>query len=148
MTITQALTTSFKVEIGQALHNFTAGTGDTFNIALIVPNADQVGNFGAGTTNYSDLGVDEVTGAGYTARGIALTSVTPVADGTTAVFDFADATFSGVTLTTRGALIFNTSQGDRAVAVLDFGSDRVVTGGDIEIIFPAPAAASAIIRLT
>lgn len=147
MTITQALATTFKVELGQGIHNFTTG-GDTFRIALIKPNDEQVGNHNAATTNYSDLGADEVTGTGYTAGGIDLTNVTPVADGVTAVFDFGDATFSTVTLTTRGALIYNSTDSNRAVAVLDFGSDRVVTGGDIEIIFPAAVAASAIIRLT
>lgn len=148
MAVTQAVCNSFKVELAQGIHNFTAGTGDTFNIALFRDTASIVGTFGAGTTNYSEMGADEVTGTGYTAGGIALTSVTPVLDGSTAVLDFDNAIFSTVTLTTRGALIYNTSDGNRAVAVLDFGSDRTATAGDLEIQFPAPTAAAAILRIT
>lgn len=146
MAITQALTTSFKLELAQGIHNFASG-GDTFRMALIRPNEDQTGNYGPSTTNYSELGADEVTGTGYTAGGLDLTSVTPVADGPIAVLDFADITFTSVTLTARGALIYNSSQSNRAVAVLDFGINRVANNRNFGIVFPIPTSADAIIRL-
>lgn len=147
MAITQAMATSFKTELLQALHDFTAATGDSFKLALFRATASIVGTFGAGTTNYSDMGADEASGTNYAAGGSALTNVTPTNSGTTAFTDFADLVFSNVTITASGALIYNDTQADRAVAVLDFGSDKTATGADFTIIFPAAAAATAIIRL-
>lgn len=147
MAITQALTTSFKVELMQALHDFDNPGGNTFNLALFRATASIVGTFGAGTTNYSDMGADEATGANYSAGGQALSAVTPTSSGTTAFTDFADEVFTNVTITTSGCLIYNVSNGNRSVAVFNFGSDKTATAGDLTIIFPTADASNAIIRL-
>lgn len=141
MAITQALCSSFKVELGQGLHNFTNGTGNVFKIALYTSSA----TLGASTTVYSST--NEITGTGYVAGGATLTNVTPVLSGSTAIFDFADVTWSASTFTARGALIYNSTNGNRAVMVLDFGSDKTSTAGDFTIIFPAPDASNAILRI-
>ena len=147
MAITQAMCTSFKVELLTGGHNFTNTTGDTFNLALFRATASISGTFGAGTTNYSDMGADEASGANYSAGGDALTNVTPTSSGTTAFTDFSDLVFSNVTITTSGCLIYNTSLSDAAVAVFDFGGDKTATAGDLTIIFPTADASNAIIRL-
>lgn len=147
MAITQAMCTSFKVELMQAVHNFTNSTGNTFKLALFRAQASIVGSFGAGTTNYSDMGADEASGTNYTAGGSALTNVTPTSSGTTAYTDFADLVFSNVTITTSGCLIYNSSASDKSVAVFNFGGDKTATAGDLTIIFPTADASNAIIRL-
>jgi hypothetical protein len=141
--------TSFKVELLKGVHNFTASTGNTFKIALLKAAAAGSGTFGAATTAYGNLGSDELgNGSGYTTGGNTLVSVTPVADGTTAICDFSDTTWSAATFTTSGALIYNdTAAGDPACAVLSFGGDQTVSSGDFQIQFPAAAAATAIIRI-
>ena len=142
MAISQAMCTSFKVELLQGVHNFTNSSGNTFNIALYTSSA----SLGAGTTAYTTS--NEVSGTNYTAKGQALTNVTPTSSSTTALTDFTDETFSNVTLTARGALIFNDSaSGDPAVCVLDFGSDKSASSGDFTIVFPASDASNAIIRI-
>ena len=88
-----------------------------------------------------------MSGTGYSAGGSALTNVTPSADGTTAITDFADLTFSSSTITARGALIYNDSVSDKAVLVLDFGADKASSSGDFTIQFPAKAATTAIVRI-
>lgn len=149
ITITTAMPTSFKVELFKAVHNFTASTGNTFKIALLKAASAGSGTFGAATTSYSNLSTDELSnGSGYTTGGNTLTSVTPTSDGTTAICDFADTTWSSATFTTCGALIYNdTAAGDPACAVLSFGGDQQVSSGDFQIQFPAAAAATAIIRI-
>ncbi len=148
ISITTAMPTSFKVEILKAVHDFTASTGDTFKIALLKAAAAGSGTFGAATTNYSNLGSDELgSGSGYTTGGNTLVSVTPVADGTTAICDFDNTTWSAATFTTSGALIYNDTSSDTAVAVLSFGGDQQVSSGDFQIQFPTAAAATAIIRI-
>jgi hypothetical protein len=148
ITITTAMPTSFKVEILKAVHNFTASTGNTFKIALFKAAAAGSGTFGAATTNYSQMGTDELaTASGYTQPGNTLTSVTPVADGTTAVCDFADTSWTSASFTTSGALIYNSTASGAACAVLSFGGDQSVSSGDFTIQFPAPAASTAIIRI-
>jgi hypothetical protein len=151
ITVTTAMPTSFKVEILKAVHNFTASTGNTFKIALMKATAAGSGTYGAGTTSYTTLtgNSDEVAnGNGYTTGGNTLTSVTPVADGTTAICDFADTTWTSATFTSCGAIIYNdTASGDPACAVLSFGGDQTVSSGDFQIQFPAAAAATAIIRI-
>jgi hypothetical protein len=142
MAITQALCTSWKVEILTGIHNFTNGTGDAFKIALYTAAA----TLGASTTAYSTT--DEISGTGYSAGGAALTTVTPTSSGTTAIVDFVDVSWSSATFTARGALIYNSSKANRAVGVLDFGSDKSVTGGTFTIIFPAATAADALIRIS
>lgn len=141
MAISQALCLSFKTEMVQGLHDFTASTGDVFKIALFTSAA----NLGANTTVYSSPG--EVTGTGYSAGGATLTTITPVLSGSTAIVDFADVTWTGATFTARGALIYNSTNGDRAVMVLDFGADKTVTSGNFTITMPVPDASNAILRI-
>ena len=142
MAITSAVCTSFKVEILKGVHNFTATTGNTFNIALYTSDA----SLGAGTTAYTTS--NEVSGTGYTAKGNALTSVTPVASSTTAVCDFSDTSFTSASFTARGCLIFNDSAtGDPAVCAIDFGADKTVRSGTFTIQFPTADASNAIIRI-
>jgi hypothetical protein len=142
MAITQALPTSFKVELLTATHNFTASTGDVFKIALYTSSA----TLDATTTAYTTS--NEVPSTGnYSAGGNTLTNVTPTSSGTTALTDFADTTWASATITARGALIYNSSKSNKSVAVLDFGGDKTSTNGDFTIIFPAATASDAIIRI-
>ena len=134
--ISQTLTTSFKEQLFLAVHDFST---DTFNIALYAASA----NLGATTTVYTATG--EVTGSGYVAGGIALTGTTVTVSGTTAFVDFATAVFSA-TVTARGALIYNVSKGNKAVAVLDFGADKTSTA-TLTVTMPANTSTSALIRL-
>ncbi len=138
----QAVANSFKVELGTGTHNFTASTGDTFRIALYTSAA----NIGASTTAYTTTG-EVANGNGYTTGGATLVNVTPVLSGSTAVFDFGDALWTSATFTARGAMIYNTSKANRAVLILDFGSDQTVTNGTFSVVFPAPDASNAILRL-
>lgn len=139
--ITQAMCTSFKVEILQGTHNLTASTGDTFKIALYSSSA----SIDASTTVYS--ATNEITGTGYTAGGNTLVSVTPTSSGTTAICDFADTSWNTATITARGALIYNSSKSNRSMLVLDFGSDKTSTAGTFSIVFPTPDASNAIARI-
>jgi hypothetical protein len=148
MAISQAMCTSFKVELMTATHNFTTSTGNAFKLALFRATASIVGTFGAATTNYSDMGADEASGTNYSAGGNTLTNVTPTSSGTTALTDFADLTFTNVTVTTSGCLIYNDTQGDKSVAVFSFGGDKTATAGDLTIIFPTADASNAVIRLS
>jgi hypothetical protein len=142
MAITTAMCTTFKKELLEAVHNFKNTGGSTFNLALYTSSA----SLGAGTTAYTTS--NEVSGTGYTAKGASLTRVDPSNDGTTAITDFSDLTFSSSTITVRGALIFNDSaSGDPAVCALDFGSDKSSSSGDFTIQFPAADASNAIIRI-
>ena len=138
--MSQVVCNSFKVEIFRAIHDFTASTGDTFKVALYT----SASTIGAATTVYT--ATNEAVGTGYTAGGAALTSVTPTLNGITAIVDFADVTISTVTLTYRKALIYNSTKANRAVAVFDFGSDRVISGGNLIIQMPVPDPSSAILR--
>jgi hypothetical protein len=139
--------TSFKQELLQAQHNFTASTGHTFKLALYDNNA----SFTAATTDYT--ATNEVSASGsYSAGGGTLTNVTPTTSGTTAFTDFSDLTFTSATITARGALIYNTTTGGGSsttdtVVVLDFGSDKSSTSGDFQIVFPTADASNAIIRI-
>lgn len=153
MAISQAMCTSFKVQLLDGVHNFDTG-GDTFKIALYTSLA----TLSAATTAYTapvdptanPTSTNEVTetGTGYTAGGNTLTvSQVPTSTGTTAFLDFADTTWSSATITARGALIYNSSKSNKAVAVLDFGSDKTSTAGDFTIIFPTADASNAIIRI-
>ena len=125
----------------EGVHNFKNSGGSTFNIALYTDSA----SFTAATTAYTTT--NEISGTNYSATGSALTSVTPTTSGTTAFCDFSDLTFSNVTITARGALIYNDTQSDKAVCVLDFGGDKTATAGDFTIAFPTADASSAIIRI-
>lgn len=142
MAISQAMPTSFKQEILQAVHNFSNPGGDTFKIALYTSSA----TLGASTTAYSTSN-EVANGNGYTTGGNTLTSVTPTTSGTTAFTDFADTTWSSATITANGALIYNSTQSNKAVAVLAFGGDKTSTAGDFTIVFPTADASNAIIRI-
>jgi predicted enzyme related to lactoylglutathione lyase len=148
MAITQAMVTSFKVEILNGIHAFGttvtrgATTPDTFKIALYTSSA----TLDSTTTVYSTT--NEVASAGgYTAGGNTLTTVAPTSSGTTAFLDFNDTTWSASTITANGALIYNSTQSNKAVAVLAFGSDKSSSGGNFTIQFPVADASNAILRI-
>jgi len=139
--------TSFKQQLLQADHDFTASTGHTFKLALY----DNSASFTAATTDYT--ATNEVSNSGsYSAGGGTLTNISPTSSGTTAFTDFSDITFTSATITARGALIYNTTTGGGSsttdtVVVLDFGSDKTSTAGDFQIAFPTADASNAIIRI-
>jgi hypothetical protein len=134
MAIVQTQTTSFKKELYQAVHNLAT---NTLKIALYTANAE----LNADTTVYSTT--NEVTGTGYVAGGVALTGVTISASGYTAYVDFADVVFNAA-VTARCALIYNVTQGNKSIAVLDFGSDK--TSANFTITMPSNTASAALIR--
>lgn len=138
MAITQAMCNSFKTELLGGTHDLDT---DTIKIALYTSSA----TLGASTTAYSTT--NEVVGSGYTAGGNTLSGATISLSGSTAIVDFTDTTWSSATITARGALIYNSSKADRAIAVLDFGSDKSSTNGDFTVVFPAADASNAIIRI-
>ena len=148
MPILQTATTSFKVELLQGVHNFGPTSPDTFKIALYTAAA----NINASTTAYTAAG--EVVGSGYVAGGNTLTITTSPTSGNnsqnvpTAYISFANSTWPNATFTARGALIYNATEGNKSVAVLDFGSDKTVSNDTFQIIFPTPDANSAIVRIS
>ena len=141
MAITSTLTTSFKTELLTGTHNFTNSSGNSFKLALYTSSA----TLGATTTAFTTTG--QASGTNYSSGGSALTNVTPSATGTTAVTDFNDLTFSTATITARGCMIYNDTNGDKSVATIDFGGDKTSTAGDFTVVFPAKAASTAIIRI-
>jgi hypothetical protein len=144
MAITSAICTSFKQEILVGTHNFTATTGDTFKIALYTSSA----TLGAGTTAFSATNeITNTSGTAYTSGGATLTSVTPTTSGTTAFCDFDDVSYTSASFTANGALIYNSSQSNKAVCAIAFGSDKTVTSGTFTIQFPTADATDAIIRI-
>jgi len=152
MAISQAMVTSFKVEILDGVHAFGSSVvraseaPDTFKLALFTSSA----TLGATTTAYTTTLSDEVSSSGtnYTTGGLTLTvSQVPTSSSTTAYLDFDDLTFPSATLTARGALIYNETQGNKAVAVLDFGGDKTSTAGNFTIQFPTADASNAILRI-
>ena len=141
MAITQAVCTSFKQELLVEGHNFTNGQ-DTFKIALYTSSA----SLDASTTAFTTS--NEVSDSGsYSSGGGSLTSVTPTTSGTTAICDFADISFTSATITARGAMIYNSSNSNKAVCAINFGADKTVTSGTFTIQFPAQTAGNAIIQI-
>lgn len=138
MAITQAMCTSFKTELLGGVHDLDT---DTIKIALFTSSA----TLGAATTAYSTT--NEVSGTGYTAGGNTLAGATITSSGTTAIVDFDNTTWASSTITARGAMIYNSSKANRAIAILDFGSDKTSTDGDFTIQFPVADAANAILRI-
>jgi len=138
MAISQALCTSFKSELLGGTHDLDT---DVIKIALFTSSA----TLDATTTAYSVT--NEVSGTGYSAGGNTLANVTISVDGTTAIVDCDDTTWTSATITANGALIYNSSKSDKAIAVLAFGGDKTSTNGDFTIQFPAAAAATALIRI-
>ena len=142
MAIVQAMCTSFKKELLEAKHNFLNSGGSNFKLALYTSSA----TLGADTTGYT--ATNEVSGTNYSAKGNSLTRVNPSISGSTAITDFADLTFSNVTLIAAGALIYNEdTTGDTSVCVLNFGADKSASSGDFTIVFPTADASNAIIRI-
>lgn len=138
MAITQAMCSSFKQQILLGEHDLDT---DVLKIALYVSAA----TLSASTTVYTTS--DEVVGTGYVAGGNILAGATVTLSGTTAYVDFSDTTWSTATFTARGALIYNSSKSNKAIAVLDFGADKTVTAGDFTVQFPTNDASSAIVRI-
>ena len=138
MSIMQGATTSFKLELLEGVHNFLT---DTFKIALYTGNA----NLGPATTVY--VTSDEVTGTGYTAGGNTLTVIPPASSGTVAYVSFQNTSWASASFTARAALIYNATQGNKSVAVLDFGADKTVSGSTFTITFPVDDATNAIVRV-
>jgi len=146
LAITQAMCTSFKDELLEAVHDFRAVGGDTFKIALYSSAA----TLAASTTAYTTS--NEVSASGsYSAGGGTLTNISPTTSGTTAFTDFDDISFTSATINARGALIYNSTPThtytNPAVAVLDFGGDKISTAGTFTIQFPTASASDAIIRI-
>jgi hypothetical protein len=149
MAITQALCTAFKQELMLGTHNF-ATNGNAFKLALYAEGgggkSSTTATLGATTTAYTTTG--EVANSGsYTAGGGTLTKVAPTTSGTTALTDFADISFTTATITAMGALIYNDTNSDKAVCVLDFTSNKTSTSGTFTIQFPTADASNAIIRI-
>ena len=151
MAISQTLATSFKVEILDGIHNFGVGVirastaADTFKIALY----STLATLGSTTTVYTTQ--DEVTGTGYVAGGNTLVisqAPTSTSAETVAWLNFANSSWSSATFSANGALIYNSTQGNKAVAVLNFGSTKTTTNQTFTVTFPASSSSAAIIRIT
>jgi len=149
MAIAQAMCTAFKQELMLGTHNF-ATNGNAFKLALYAEGgggkSSTTATLGAATTAYTTTG--EVANSGsYAAGGGTLTKVAPTTSGTTALTDFADISFTTASITAMGALIYNDTNSDKAVAVLDFSSNKTSTSGTFTIQFPTADASNAIIRI-
>jgi hypothetical protein len=142
---TNAITNSFKEDLLNGLHDFAVSTGDVYKLALYNSSA----SIGADTTSYA-VGISGQVGDSgqYAAGGGALVNALVSVNGTTAFVNFTDLSFTGVTLTARGALIYNTSEAAKSVCVLDFGGDKTATAGTFTIQFPAANDTQAIIRIS
>ena len=138
MAISQAMATSFKAEILDEQHDLVA---DDIKIALYTSSA----SLGASTATYTTSN-EVANGNGYTTGGVALSNKAVSTSGTTAYFDADDPTWTSASFTARGALIYNDTNGDKAIAVLNFGGDFTVSSGTFRIVFPA-AGANAIITI-
>jgi hypothetical protein len=145
MAITTAMCNSFKQELLGGVHDMDT---DTLKVALI--KASPAGTYGVGTTNYSDVtgNTDEAVGTNYTAGGQELDSATITLSGNTVFVDFADEVFTNLSIAADGAIIYNSSQGNKAVAVFDFGGTVTSTSGDFTIVFPTADASNAVIRIS
>lgn len=145
MAITTALCNTFKQELLGGIHDLDT---DNLKIALIKPSP--TGSYGAATTNYSNITTnsDEAVGTNYTAGGQTLDSATIVLSGNVAYVDFADEVFNNLTISADGAIIYNATKGNRAIAVFDFGGSVTSTSGDFTVVFPAADASNAVIRIS
>lgn len=148
MAITTAMCNSFKKELLEGVHDLSS---HTLRLALI--KASHTGTYGASTSNYSDLGSDEITesvATGYNRNSSDNNLTTPTVEltGNTAFVDFADLELTDLTVSARGCLIYNTSASNKAVAVFDFGQDVTSTAGDFTIVFPTDDSSNAVIRIS
>ena len=139
---TNAICNSFKKELLEATHNFSNPGGNSFKLAMYTNSAA----LGKSTTSFT-TGGQVSSPSGYSSGGKALVNVGTSIATNTAITDFADLSFVGVTLTARGALNYNDTNGDKAVAVLDFGGDKTATSGTFTIQFPAFTTSAAILRI-
>ena len=143
MAITQAVCSSFKSELLQAVHNFAAAGGNTFKIALYTSSA----TLDSSTTVYTTSNECPSTG-NYTAGGNTLTGQSVTLSGTTAFIDFDDSTWASSTISAAGALIYNSSASNKAVLVLSFGGTYSSTNGNFTIQFPAATSSTAVLTLS
>jgi len=145
MAITTAMCNTFKQELLGGVHDLDT---DSLKVALI--KASPSGTYGAATANYSDVtgNSDEASGTNYSAGGQVLDSASITLSGTTAFVDFADEVFSNLTISADGAIIYNSSQSNKAIAVFNFGSTVTSTAGDFTVVFPAADASNAVIRIS
>ena len=142
------MTTSFKKELLEGVHDFRSSGGDTFYMALYTNSA----TLDASTTAYTTSGeTTNTSGSAYVAGGQALSNVNPTTGGTTAFTDFADEVWATASFTARGAMIYNSTPAhtytNPSVVVLDFGSDKTASAGDFTVIFPTADSSNAIIRI-
>ena len=133
---------SFKQELFLATHNFSTSAGDTFKLALYTT----VSGFSTGTTNY--ITTNEASGTGYSAGGTTLVNSTVTVAQNISFVSFNNATFSTATLTASCCLIYNSTQSNKAVVVLDFGGSKTSTNGDFTIQFPTANSTSAVLRIS
>lgn len=140
MAITQAMVSSFKTELLGGIHDLDT---DVIKLALYTSSA----TLNATTTAYTTSNEVSSAGTNYTAGGNVLTGTAITLSGTTAIVDFDDSAWPTATITARGALIYNSSKADRAIAVLDFGADKTSTGGTFTVIMPAATASTALVRI-
>jgi len=145
MGITTAMCNSFKQELLGGVHDL-----DTHTLKIALIKASPSGTYGAATTNYSDVtgNSDEASGTGYSAGGQNLDSASISLSGNTAFVDFADEVFSTLTISADGAIIYNSSASNKAIAVFNFGSTVTATNGDFTIVFPTADSSNAVIRIT
>lgn len=140
MPITTALCNSYKQEVLAGTH----GSGDTYKLALI--KAAPAGTLDKSTTNYSQLGADEVVGTGYSAGGVTLSGFTIALTGDTASIDWADAVWASATFSADGALLYNASKSNKAVCVIAFGSTYTATNGTFTA--QIPGSGVGLVRVT
>ena len=140
---TNAICNSFKKQLLEATHNFSNPGGNSFKLALYGTPA----TLGKSTTSFTTGGQVTSPTGGYSSGGKALVNAGTSLATNTAITDFADLSFTGVTITARGALIYNDTNGDKAVAVLDFGGEKTASAGTFTIQFPAFTTSAAILRI-
>ena len=148
MAITTNMCNTFKEEMLKGVHDMSS---DVLKLALF--KEAPTGTYGENTTNYSEVtsASDETTGTNYTAGGQQLDTPTVTLIGDTAIVDFDDEVFANLTISADGAIIYNTSQGNKAIAVFDFGSTVTSTSGDFTVVFPggsSPDGSNAVIRIS
>lgn len=141
MANTSAVSTSFKVELMRALHDFASATGNSFNGALYTGTA----TLDATVTSYATAG--EISGTGYTAGGATMQMVTPTSSGTTAILDILDLSWTSASFTANALNVYNDTNSNRSVFSIAFGSDKTVSSGTFSIVWPTADASNAIIRL-
>tara|TARA_R100000149_G_C5755632_1_gene62881 strand:- start:15 stop:452 length:438 start_codon:yes stop_codon:yes gene_type:complete len=140
---TNAICNSFKKELLEGTHNFSNPGGNSFKLSMYTNSA----TLGKSTTSFTTGNEVSSPSGGYSSGGKALVNTGTSLATNTAITDFSDLSFVGVTLTARGALIYNDTNSDKAVAVLDFGGDKTATAGTFTIQFPAFTTSAAILRI-